>query len=132
MRRRPPRSTRTDTLFPYTTLFRSECDRPGRRRLFGLYRAGSRGAGRDRPVPRQDLGRAKHDRHRRAMPAARPPRDGRRREAPARARTAPRLGRSEEHTAELKQLMRTAYAVLCLTKTLQHHRIELLYMTIYT
>src|SRR3546814_18122044 len=28
MRRRPPRSTRTDTLFPYTTLFRSEHDRP--------------------------------------------------------------------------------------------------------
>src|SRR3546814_18512263 len=29
MLRRPPRSTRTDTLFPYTTLFRSEDDRPG-------------------------------------------------------------------------------------------------------
>src|SRR3546814_11390909 len=28
MIRRPPRSTRTDTLFPYTTLFRSNCDEP--------------------------------------------------------------------------------------------------------
>src|SRR3546814_13282779 len=32
MLRRPPRSTRTDTLFPYTTLFRSVADRPQRRR----------------------------------------------------------------------------------------------------
>src|SRR3546814_17122302 len=32
MIRRPPRSTRTDTLFPYTTLFRSPADAPGRRR----------------------------------------------------------------------------------------------------
>src|SRR3546814_1244600 len=31
MRRRPPRSTRTDTLFPYTTLFRSRCGRGGAR-----------------------------------------------------------------------------------------------------
>src|SRR3546814_5551512 len=31
MIRRPPRSTRTDTLFPYTTLFRSQLHRPGRR-----------------------------------------------------------------------------------------------------
>src|SRR3546814_1349225 len=33
MIRRPPRSTRTDTLFPYTTLFRSACRRGGARRL---------------------------------------------------------------------------------------------------
>src|SRR3546814_14902031 len=33
MIRRPPRSTRTDTLFPYTTLFRSDVERPPRRRL---------------------------------------------------------------------------------------------------
>src|SRR3546814_16928410 len=30
MRRRPPRSTRTDTLFPYTTLFRSQCKSPSK------------------------------------------------------------------------------------------------------
>src|SRR3546814_10092735 len=40
MIRRPPRSTRTDTLFPYTTLFRSPLPRAG-----GRARAGSRGAG---------------------------------------------------------------------------------------
>src|SRR3546814_8450769 len=34
MLRRPPRSTRTDTLFPYTTLFRSHLDADGKRRLF--------------------------------------------------------------------------------------------------
>src|SRR3546814_17624416 len=40
MIRRPPRSTRTDTLFPYTTLFRSHADFPVRRDLFlELYRA---------------------------------------------------------------------------------------------
>src|SRR3546814_16837894 len=38
MLRRPPRSTRTDTLFPYTTLFRS-FNRPWWDRLFGTYRA---------------------------------------------------------------------------------------------
>src|SRR3546814_6884492 len=38
MIRRPPRSTRTDTLFPYTTLFRSPGGRAGRRRLDTAYR----------------------------------------------------------------------------------------------
>src|SRR3546814_12604066 len=33
MKRRPPRSTRTDTLFPYTTLFRSRLQRLGQRRI---------------------------------------------------------------------------------------------------
>src|SRR3546814_3475427 len=36
MIRRPPRSTRTDTLFPYTTLFRSQRCRPGQRDRLGL------------------------------------------------------------------------------------------------
>src|SRR3546814_12578572 len=43
MIRRPPRSTRTDTLFPYTTLFRSQC----RRRLCRLLARAGRGAARD-------------------------------------------------------------------------------------
>src|SRR3546814_9257139 len=91
MIRRPPRSTRTDTLFPYTTLFRSSpvalgtqhervadrhidpgCRRRGRPRL-GHPRTDARGVGADAP-------------------------------------------RSEEHTSELQSLMRISYAVFCLKK----------------
>src|SRR3546814_8157364 len=90
MIRRPPRSTRTDTLFPYTTLFRSVPDR-GRR---GPFRA----------VP-----------DRRGGVAARGDRDGRGRGS---ARRPGDLGlpRSEEHTSELQSLMRISYAVFCLKK----------------
>src|SRR3546814_1540865 len=84
--RRPPRSTRTDTLFPYTTLFRS------------CIPAASSG-----PRPRA---------YRPAPP--RPMRSSRRAETgPASGR--PRT-RSEEHTSELQSLMRISYAVFCLKK----------------
>src|SRR3546814_1873364 len=86
MIRRPPRSTRTDTLFPYTTLFRSRCGRPGR------FPA----------VSRTPPGRAH-----------RPAGAGRRRR-PARPGAA--WLRSEEHTSELQSLMRISYAVFCLKK----------------
>src|SRR3546814_2899602 len=106
---RPPRSTRTDTLFPYTTLFRS-----------GRLGAPS---GKLRP-PLQHL-------IRRAMPVgpgadvgddlvARrlTPLDRRRGEVRQQHRIAQReqFGRSEEHTSELQSLMRIAYAVFCLKK----------------
>src|SRR3546814_2653055 len=111
MIRRPPRSTRTDTLFPYTTLFRSAIDhhRPVRLRgdgdphgpLLGLGR--SRGAG----DHRHPGGAAYHRGH--AEPGA---------ERPAR-------GRSEEHTSELQALMRISYAVFCLKKqTTKHNNIS--------
>src|SRR3546814_10232975 len=101
MIRRPPRSTRTDTLFPYTTLFRS------------------RGVG-DRPPLSQAAapgGRLQH-RHDRPARAQHGASAGRfRRYAgflPAdRARAA---ARSEEHTSELQSLMRISYAVFCLKK----------------
>src|SRR3546814_5934706 len=86
MIRRPPRSTRTDTLFPYTTLFRSALDIAAQpieivRRLGGQH-------------------------------AAHPPdRRGRRRQPVPRHRP-----RSEEHTSELQSLMRISYAVFCLKK----------------
>src|SRR3546814_10449689 len=89
MIRRPPRSTRTDTLFPYTTLFRSvpAC-------------AGSE----LHPDGRGDLHRRLlHLRHLCLVL------DG------GRLGTA-RRRRSEEHTSELQSLMRTSYAVFCLTK----------------
>src|SRR3546814_4229025 len=95
MIRRPPRSTRTDTLFPYTTLFRSLLEL-----RFDPH------AGRDAPVlppghvPGEPAGRAGRDRAR-----WRPDR-------PAQDRSA----RSEEHTSELQSLMRISYAVFCLKK----------------
>src|SRR3546814_6622908 len=95
MIRRPPRSTRTDTLFPYTTLFRS------RRNL----RLGLRlWCGRRRHAVRTG------DVHVRPAPSARPRRTPEP-WAPARADV-----RSEEHTSELQSLMRISYAVFCLKK----------------
>src|SRR3546814_3875674 len=92
MIRRPPRSTRTDTLFPYTTLFRSPAG------------PGDPGAERHGGDPAPAVGK-------RLAPAldrspggaggehlSRPPR------------------RSEEHTSELQSLMRISYAVFCLKK----------------
>src|SRR3546814_5749124 len=96
MTRRPPRSTRTDTLFPYTTLFRSydvvdahrgepspETGLPGT--WARMNNAAVRAAGID-PAPLHD-----------AM-----------------------SGRSEEHTSELQSLMRTSYAGLGLKKNMNH------------
>src|SRR3546814_9845494 len=94
MIRRPPRSTRTDTLFPYTTLFRSELGRA--RRDDG--RAAAVGAHLDRA----DAGRR--------QAALRPQGAG------AGRRRRHRRPRSEEHTSELQSLMRTSYAVFCLKK----------------
>src|SRR3546814_11822558 len=93
MIRRPPRSTRTDTLFPYTTLFRS----------LGQGRADREDARRDRCDADQhsDAGAfAHHDR-------------GHAREVAQERR------RSEEHTSELQSLMRISYAVFCLKKKRQ-------------
>src|SRR3546814_3157861 len=95
--RRPPGSTRTDTLFPYTTLFRSHCRLSGRRRRQRLVLRGAEGT---RPRAR---------RHCRGRPAAGGDLDVRRDSA----RTP---SRSEEHTSELQSLMRISYAVFCLKK----------------
>src|SRR3546814_6228335 len=102
MIRRPPRSTRTDTLFPYTTLFRS-LTLNARDELFDLYRADRAFAAR---------GRDRAD------------------ELVALERLA--ASRSEEHTSELQSLMRSSYAVFCLKKkNNQHHKtpIHALYTT---
>src|SRR3546814_10518648 len=99
MIRRPPRSTRTDTLFPYTTLFRSHRHRmAAHRRLPGPDQRAGRGAAlrrvdRDHPA-RPQLASALADR------------DG----------PDPQRHRSEEHTSELQSLMRISYAVFCLKK----------------
>src|SRR3546814_10510787 len=102
MIRRPPRSTRTDTLFPYTTLFRSPGgDRVRRRhRTVGAAHPPVRGA---RIHPAGAIGH----------------RCGAGRQLGCRALAAVRRGaddRSEEHTSELQSLMRISYAVFCLNK----------------
>src|SRR3546814_2343098 len=100
MTRRPPRSTRTDTLFPYTTLFRSRGLRlhaPGERQVAD--RAEADGA------LLHDLARparvvlALGEQHAVALEDAALVRE-----------------RSEEHTSELQSLMRISYAVFCLKK----------------
>src|SRR3546814_3376309 len=95
MIRRPPRSTRTDTLFPYTTLFRSLAPGDGAEFMSALAELlagrvlefGREGAAAD--ARRVRLGDAEHETDRR---------------------------RSEEHTSELQSLMRISYAVFCLKK----------------
>src|SRR3546814_2853880 len=114
MIRRPPRSTRTDTLFPYTTLFRSAVDRIGGR--LQPRDADRRGAA-DRPGP--VAGRGVRAPVRRMAGA-----DGE--SGAGRADGRPAGARSEEHTSELQSLMRISYAVFCLKKkkntTTQHSR----------
>src|SRR3546814_10728698 len=103
MIRRPPRSTRTDTLCPYTTLFRSD----------HAPRGGDRPAD---PVH----GYALHEPRPGHAPGRTDPRDRhRRRHLRGGARTLHADGqasRSEEHTSELQSLMRISYAVFCLKK----------------
>src|SRR3546814_18180952 len=95
MIRRPPRSTRTDTLFPYTTLFRSVS-------VQTHHRAHQRRGLRRRRGP----GRVLRHRDRR----------GQRQVCAVGSETGPVPARSEEHTSELQSLMRISYAVFCLKK----------------
>src|SRR3546814_7110647 len=110
MIRLPPRYTRTDTLLPYTTLFRSGGANGRSRFNHGLSRHRSaRGRG---AMP----GHAR----RAALRRRRPARQGGRRKPRARPRRDRRdrpVARSEEHTSELQSLMRISYAVFCLKKT---------------
>src|SRR3546814_10576457 len=102
MVRRPPRSTRTDTLFPYTTLFRSpDADRNGAVAIPRGLVVGA--AARHRGARRARLARASRGTD---------PLRGRSRD-PEHADDRPSV-RSEEHTSELQSLMRISYAVFCL------------------
>src|SRR3546814_3804480 len=92
MIRRPPRSTRTDTRFPYTALFRSA-------RGHRAVRARPGPANRTRPRAGPGTGSASCD-----------PGQG------GDAAAAAVATRSEEHTSELQSLMRISYAVFCLKK----------------
>src|SRR3546814_19740824 len=92
MIRRPPRSTRTDTLFPYTTLFRSTAAGGERHHdaqgLVGKIRACG--------LRQREAGQGQHRQACVLLPL--------------------HVARSEEHTSELQSLMRISYAVFCLKK----------------
>src|SRR3546814_1629383 len=123
MLRRPPRSTRTDTLFPYTTLFRSSASCPRRavrrERLPLAFPPSAhlrRGPARSR-CDRFLLGAGAQDY---AAPGRDPPSAGLGRAGEgfggiARTNNGA-IFRSEEHTSELQSLMRISYAVFCLQK----------------
>src|SRR3546814_7915525 len=99
MRRLPPRSTRTDTPFPYTTLFRSrESDRRGEImvRSRKLYRRSNDSCSRPEPSVRYCNQEDE----------------------------AGQMLRSEEHTSELQSLMRISYAVFCLKKKKRNKKKE--------
>src|SRR3546814_9704450 len=105
MIRRPPRSTRTDTLFPYTTLFRSAQQDDGRNRSSSL------------SFPTR-FGPAQKTLE---TTAGRVANAGAKAAGVSTAKavyTVPTNStlRSEEHTSELQSLMRISYAVFCLKK----------------
>src|SRR3546814_7270862 len=111
---RPPRSTRTYTLFPYTTLFRSLAGeqevRRSRRADQRLSRAGA--ADGRRRQDRDAEGRRSGGEVRRLLQGDR-------------AAGSPSFGisiRSEEHTSELQSLMRISYAVFCLKKNTNNNK----------
>src|SRR3546814_8408691 len=103
MLRRPPRSTRTDTLFPYTTLFRSlgelviQADRASVAQSLG-------------GDPARAMAAPKHALQRKLL-------EGLRYLLKEELKlNQPQASRSEEHTSELQSLMRISYAVFCLKK----------------
>src|SRR3546814_10334597 len=119
MIRRPPRSTRTDTLFPYTALFRSA------NRSVNVLALQTRLI-QNQVMEREQLYKGFHlERHE-------PRRNLHRvyRLQLARSlfghwgliRVWGRVGRSEEHTSELQSLMRISYAVFCLKKKTHSHQ----------
>src|SRR3546814_6027549 len=101
MSRRPPRSTRTDTLFPYTTLFRSRGNGVFIHKLrhaVPFQQHAERVIGGDLALQHHTIDQEHRD------------------------RMAGLANRSEEHTSELQSLMRNSYAVSCLKKT-KHYKI---------
>src|SRR3546814_4484151 len=115
MIRRPPRSTRTDTLFPYTTLFRSRSRRPTdmTESLPALAAAMGEVAAAEGSTARLDeamryacLGGGK------------------------RFRPFLTVARSEEHTSELQSLMRISYAVFCLKKKKKKKKLQYVMLSV--
>src|SRR3546814_6274063 len=113
MIRRPPRSTRTDTLFPYTTLFRSHAH--GRRRLDMRFRIDRREQAGAFEVGADDAGDILADLGGLGIVGVEI-RNGNRHRL--------EIAKSEEHTSELQSLMRISYAVFCLKKKKQNNKYQ--------
>src|SRR3546814_3248531 len=114
MIRRPPRSTRTDTLFPYTTLFRSHLKKSARHLLAThevKFRAIEALTERYPVAPMCVLFRVSRSGYYAWL----------RRKPSMREMANRKLLRSEEHTSELQSLMRISYAVFCLKKKTHPH-----------
>src|SRR3546814_4707596 len=105
MIRRPPRSTRTDTLFPYTTLFRSYAEW-AEDYFYIPHRGVHRGVGGIFYDHLECGDDAEYDRNFQLTQAV----------GEAFLDIFPQIVRSEEHTSELQSLMRISYAVFCLKK----------------
>src|SRR3546814_1146064 len=118
MIRRPPRSTRTDTLFPYTTLFRSHQLR-ARSRQFDDQLGKLENGELDRvaDIHRADEAVARVHETQKAFNQIVDKAETARLRAVAEDRDV----RSEEHTSELQSLMRISYAVFCLKKKNRKH-----------
>src|SRR3546814_7659692 len=106
MIRRPPRSTRTDTLFPYTTLFRSALSKA-----------------RDHEVQQNCSESAMIARGRRSVQRC---------EKSWSLLATGAFDRSEEHTSELQSLMRISYAVFCLKKKKKNSKTDHKHIKMYT
>src|SRR3546814_6911931 len=109
MRRRPPRSTRTDTLFPYTTLFRSLLALENRLALVRI------------PIAKGEIQGMNKKANRENPPMLVKAGDDTAEPYQADGSFIMPYGlcgetRSEEHTSELQSLMRTSYAACCLKK----------------
>src|SRR3546814_1110626 len=107
MIRRPPRSTRTDTLFPYTTLFRS----------ITAARVGEGSSLRSSASPVSTMEKV----FELLTPSASSISVAKISRTPPFSVSLPSPKRSEEHTSELQSLMRISYAVFCLKKTTHKH-----------
>src|SRR3546814_10040228 len=101
MNRRPPSSTRTDTLFPYTTLFRSGLDAEHEAATAALDDLDERLAKVREEAQQADRDKSALAARKEALEIGLARKDG---------------ARSEEHTSELQSLMRISYAVFCLKK----------------
>src|SRR3546814_2392331 len=109
MIRRPPRSTRTDTLFPYTTLFRSQ-DHQGKKTAQFVQQTSK-----VRCIPAATRW-SNHGHGLLVYIIERPNSIGVRRRSFRDVPFGEGVVRSEEHTSELQSLMRISYAVFCLKK----------------
>src|SRR3546814_9843882 len=121
MIRRPPRSTRTDKLVPYTTLFRS---RGSARRRRGRRNVGQHTSSCIKMHQRERLENRRAARRLSHLSAYPLVHQNRYKKCAGEAGgKASNRGRSEEHTSELQSLMRISYAVFCLKKKINNEKI---------